>query len=86
MLELAPKPRSDPAPSPQTWRNFYRVYHVLQIVPLDMWFPGVHAGPRVFESRESAEQNARAFLSRINPPGRWIMDFAGAFPESDTPN
>lgn len=86
MLELAPSPRPDRAPPVQRWRNFFRVYRVLRIFPLEPWFPGIHAAPRVFDSQEDAERMAQAVLKQLNPPGRWIMDYAGAFPESDTPN
>jgi hypothetical protein len=93
-----------PAPAPATrtatppakrWRNFYRVYHVLNIVPLGPIFPGVHAGPDAFPSKDIAESHARAFLAALNPPEpppqsgqprRWLMDHAGAFPEGEAAN
>jgi hypothetical protein len=32
------------------------------------------------------EERARVFLAMLNPPGRWLMDFVGAFPEGERAN
>jgi hypothetical protein len=80
MLALKPKPRTH-APPAQRWRNFYRVYRVLDLYRLGTVFPGLHAGPDIFPSKELAEQHALAFLAALNPPGRFLMEHAGAFPE-----
>ncbi|MBK8544018.1 MAG: hypothetical protein IPL62_10955 [Caulobacteraceae bacterium] len=85
MLGLAPKPVTRTAPA-KRWRNYYRVYHVLDLSRLGTIFPGIHAGPDEFPSQEIAEANAQAFLKALNPPGRYLMDFAGAFPEGDAAN
>jgi len=84
MLSLAPAPRTQTPPA-KRWRNFYRVYHVLNLVRIGPLFPGIHPGPDAFPSKEIAEEHARAFLAELNPPGRWLMDHAGAFPEGDAP-
>ncbi len=85
MLELKEKPRTH-APPATRWRNYYRVYRVLTLARLGTIFPGVHAGPDWFASKEIAEQHARELLAMLNPPGRWLMDHAGAFPEGDAAN
>ncbi len=85
MLDLAPKPRVHTAPA-KAWRNYYRVYYVLNLARLGPIFPGVHAGPDAFPSKEIAEEHAATFLAAINPPGRFLMDFAGAFPEGGAAN
>ncbi|MFN3463825.1 MAG: hypothetical protein ACK4X1_07060 [Terricaulis sp.] len=85
MLGLAPKAKTQTPPA-KRWRNYYRVYHVLDLHRLGTIFPGIHAGPDAFPSQEIAEQHAREFLAAINPPGRYFMEFAGAFPEGDTAN
>ena len=85
MLGLAPKPVTRTAPA-KRWRNYYRVYHVLDLFRLGTIFPGIHAGPDEFPSQEIAEANAQAFLKALNPPGRYLMDVAGAFPEGDAAN
>lgn len=85
MLSLKPKPRTQAPPS-KRWRNFYRVYRVLDLYRLGTIFPGVHAGPDEFPSKEIAEQHAVVFLKMLNPPGRYFMEYSGAFPEDDTPN
>jgi hypothetical protein len=88
-------PPTTPAPSTRTatppskrWRNYYRVYRVLNLGRVGHLFPGVHAGPDVFPSKEIADEHARLFVAAINPPPhlnprRWLMDHAGAFPEGD---
>ena len=85
MLDLAPAPRTRTAPA-KRWRNYYRVYRVLALARLGTLFPGVHGGPDIFPSKEIAEEHATTFLALINPPGRFLMDFAGAFPEGDAAN
>ena len=82
MLGLAPKRRTQPAPVTR-WRNYYRVYRVLDLARLGTIFPGVHGGPDVFVSKDVAESHAQAFLAALNPPGRYLMEFAGAFPEGE---
>jgi hypothetical protein len=86
MLDLKPKPRTQTPPA-KAWRNYYRVYRVLNIFPLGTLFPGIHPGPSIFPSKEIAEHHAVAFLNQLNPPGwRVIVDFAGAYPEGDRAN
>ncbi len=85
MLELQERARPQ-APPAKRWRNFYRVYHVLSLARLGTIFPGVHAGPDAFASKEIAETHALSFLAMINPPGRFFMDHAGAFPEGEAAN
>jgi len=85
MLGLAPKSETRTPPA-KRWRNYYRVYHVLDLYRLGTIFPGIHGGPDAFPSKEIAEQHATEFLAAINPPGRYFMDFAGAFPEGDAAN
>jgi hypothetical protein len=82
MLSLAPKPRTHA----KSWRNYYRVYHVLNLIPLGTLFPGIHPGPSVFPSKEIADQHALMFLGLVNPPGRFLMDHAGAYPEGERAN
>ncbi|ANP46482.1 hypothetical protein [Candidatus Viadribacter manganicus] len=86
MLGLAPKPQTKTPPPAKRWRNYYRVYHVLTLYRVGTVFPGIHAGPDAFPSQELAEQHASNFLAAFNPPGRYIMDFVGAFPEGDAAN
>ncbi len=86
MLDLAPKPRTKTPPPARIWRNYYRVYRVLDLYRLGTIFPGLHAGPDAFPSKEIAEEHAKGFLTAINPPGRSFMDFAGAYPEGDAAN
>ena len=86
MLGLAPKPKLEAPPPAKRWRNYYRVYRVLDLYRLGTIFPGIHAGPDAFPSKEIAEENANAFLTALNPPGRHLMDFAGAFPEGGDAN
>ncbi len=82
-----PRPRpSTQTPPAKAWRNYYRVYHVLALARLGKIFPGIHAGPDTFPSKEIAEEHAATFLASINPPGRFLMDLAGAFPEGDAAN
>jgi hypothetical protein len=85
MLDLATAPEPKTAPA-KRWRNYYRVYHVLSLARVGTIFPGIHAGPDTFPSQEIAEQKAKGFLALLNPPGRWLMDHAGAFPEGDKAN
>lgn len=85
MLAPTPAPRPQ-APPAKAWRNYYRFYRVLHLIPQGAQFPGVHPGPRAFASREIAERHARTFLARINPPGRCIVEHAGAFPEGERAN
>lgn len=85
MLALKTRPRTH-APPARAWRNFYRVYRVLNLWRLGQVFPGIHAGPDIFPSKEIAEQHALNFLAALNPPGRFIMDHAGAFPEGERAN
>jgi hypothetical protein len=86
MLGLAPRPHTQKPPPPKRWRNYYRVYRVLDLFRLGTIFPGIHAGPDIFPTKEIAEQTASQFLAAINPPGRYLMDFAGAFPEGGDVN
>jgi hypothetical protein len=85
MLDVKTKPRTATPPATR-WRNYYRVYRVLNLVPLGPLFPGIHPGPSIFPSKEIAEQHALSFLAELNPPGRFIMDHAGAYPEGDRAN
>lgn len=85
MLGLKTKPQTH-APPAKAWRNYYRVYRVINISPLGTLFPGIHPGPAVFVSKEIAESHAVAFLAELNPPGRVLMDFVGAYPEGERAN
>jgi hypothetical protein len=85
MLNVKPRPTPHTPPA-KGWRNYYRVYRVLDIWPMGTMFPGIHGGPDVFPSQEIAEEKALRFLRIVNPPGRWFMDHAGAFPEGDKAN
>ena len=86
MLSLKPAPRTATPPA-KAWRNYYRVYRVMNLYPLGTIFPGVHAGPSVFISKEIAESHALTFLAELNPPGHSIiMEHAGAYPEGDKAN
>ncbi len=85
MLETKPAARTH-APPAKRWRNYYRVYRVLDLWRLGTIFPGIHAGPDAFPSKEIAEEHALSFLRAINPPRRHFMDYAGAFPEGDAAN
>jgi hypothetical protein len=86
MLGLKPKTRPH-APPAKAWRNYYRVYRVINISPLGTIFPGLIAGPTIFVSKEIAEHHALSLLGAINPPGRSvIMEYAGAYPEGDRAN
>jgi hypothetical protein len=83
---LEPQSNTRPhAPPAKAWRNYYRLYHVLDF-GFGPRFPGVHPGPSVFASKDIAESHAHAFLVMLNPPGRWFMDHAGAFPEGERAN
>jgi hypothetical protein len=85
MLDLATAPKTKAAPA-ERWRNYYRVYRVLSLARVGPLFPGIHPGPDTFPSQEIAEQRAKGFLALLNPPGRWLMDHVGAFPEGDKAN
>ena len=84
MLQLKPRTRTHTPPA-KSWRNYYRAYHMLNL-GRGWWSPGVNAGPDTFPSKEIAEEHAQAFLRLLNPPGRWLADFAGAYPEGEAPN
>jgi hypothetical protein len=85
MLALEEKPSTHTPPA-KRWRNYYRVYHVLHMGPHGHWFPGLHPGPSFFPSQDVAESHARAIVAEINPPGRWVMEHVGTFPEDQKPN
>ena len=90
MLSEAPDAHTITPPA-KAWRNYYRVYQVLHLDRLGHIFPGVHGGPDVFPSKEIAEAKARAFLNMLHspaftPPGRTLMEYAGAYPEGDRAN
>jgi hypothetical protein len=80
MLDVKPAPRTATPPA-KHWRNYYRVYRVLRLYRLGTIFPGIHAGPDAFSSQEEAEHYAQNFVKAANPQGRFIIDFAGAYPE-----
>lgn len=83
MPALSPLPTTRPnAPPAKAWRNYYRVYRVLNL-GFGPWFPGIHPGPSVFASQDIADTHALAFLKMINLPHRCYMEHAGAFPEGD---
>ncbi len=85
MLDLKPRPSAPQtqASPPKSWRNYYRVYRVLNLGGLGHVFPGIHGGPTVFASQDIAESHARSFLAMLNPPGRFYMDHFAAFPEGE---
>jgi hypothetical protein len=86
MLALKPKPRTATPPA-KRWRNYYRLYRVLNIIPHGTLFPGLVVGPSVFPSKEIAESHALSLLALLNPPGRSIiMEHAGAYPEGERAN
>ena len=85
MLTLQPAPRTHTPPA-KVWRNYYRVYRVINLARVGTVFPGIHAGPDEFPSKEVAEQCAAMFLAELNPPGRWLMDHAGCYPEGGAAN
>lgn len=85
MLDLKPSPRTH-APPAKAWRNYCRVYRVLNLYPLGPVFPGIHPGPSIFPSKEIAESHAVSFLAEFNPPNRCFMDFVGAYPEGERAN
>lgn len=85
MLDAKPASPTHAAPA-KRWRNYYRVYRVLDLYRLGTIFPGIHAGPDAFPSKEIAEEHALTLLRALNPPGRFFMDYAGAFPEGDAAN
>ena len=86
MLAAEPQPSTKPAPPVERWRNYYRVYQVLHLGRSGHWFPGIHAVPADFPTQAAAENFARAFVITVNPPGRCIMDFAGAYREDGRAN
>ncbi|PZO52654.1 MAG: hypothetical protein DCF16_09085 [Alphaproteobacteria bacterium] len=86
MLDLKPKSRPAPSPPAKTWRNYYRIYRVLNLDRLGTVFPGVHAGPDTFPSQEIAESHGLHLVAALNWPGRCIVEFAGAFPEGERAN
>jgi len=85
MLDLKPKPRTHTPPASR-WRNHYRIYRVMNLGRIGTVFPGVHAGPDAFPSKEIAEQHALTMVAAVNPPGRFLMEFAGAYPEGGSAN
>lgn len=85
VLDVKSKPRTL-APPAKAWRNYYRVYRVLNLFPIGHLFPGIHVGPSVFASKEIAEEHAAIFLRAVNAPGQYVMDFAGSFPEGERAN
>ncbi|GAM97593.1 hypothetical protein U91I_01220 [alpha proteobacterium U9-1i] len=85
MLDVQPRPATRTPPA-KRWRNYYYVYRVLNLGRLGWVSPGIQAGPDAFASQEIAETHARSFLAAINPPGRWLMDLAGVYPEGGAPN
>ncbi len=85
MLSTKPAPRTQTPPA-RRWRNYYRVYRVLHLWRLGTVFPGVHGGPDVFPSKDLADQHALGLVKAINPPGRFLLDHAGAYPEGDAAN
>ena len=85
MLDVATSSRAK-APTAKRWRNYYRIYRVLNLARVGQVFPGIYAGPDLFASQDIAEQHAASFLKLLNPPGRWLMDHAGAFPDGDRPS
>ena len=88
MLDLQEKQRTLPksaAEPAKSWRNWYRVYHVLNLGRVGPWFPGIHAGPDTFPSKDIADEHAILFLNELNPPGRYLMDHAGAYPDGADP-
>jgi hypothetical protein len=85
MLDGKPAPRTHTPPA-KSWRNFYRIYRVLNLGRLGTVFPGIHAGPDAFPSKEIAEQHARTIISAVNWPNRCMMEYEGAFPEGDRAN
>lgn len=88
MFGVKLKPKSQAATPPaKRWRNYYRVYRVINIVPHGTLFPGLIAGPSVFPSKEIAESHALALLGMLNPPGMSVvMEHAGAWPEGERAN
>ncbi len=82
MLDTKPAPRTATPPA-KTWRNYYRIYRVLHLGRMGPVFPGIHAGPDLFPSKDVAEQFASTLLAAVNPKGRFLMDYVAAFPEGD---
>lgn len=85
MLTLEPRTAPHTLPA-QRWRNYYRVYQVLQLGRVGHWFPGLHVGPDDFPSQDIAETSARIFVAHINPRGRCFVEYAGAFREDVAAN
>jgi hypothetical protein len=82
MIDAQPL-RDATAPPARRWRNFYRVYRFLNLARVGQVGPGLIRGPDAFASKDIAETHAREFLAALNPPGRTLMEHAGAFPEGD---
>ncbi len=85
MLELKPAPQTQNPPA-KSWRNFYRIYRVLNLGRLGTVFPGIHAGPDAFPSKEIAEEHGRWIVRSMNWPNRCVMEYEGAFPEGERAN
>jgi hypothetical protein len=49
-------------------------------------FPGVHAGPSLFDSKAIAENHAMTFLGDFNMAGRIIVEHVGAYSEGGKAN
>lgn len=86
MLDVKPKPTTH-APPAKSWRNFYRIYRVLDLGPrMGTVFPGIHGGPDTFPSKEIAEQHAIAAVNALNWPNHCVIEYEGAYPEGDRSN
>ena len=85
MLDTLERPRTKTAPA-QGWRNYYRIYRVMNLGRMGTVFPGIHGGPDVFPSKEIAEEHARSAVNAINWPNACVIEFEGAFPEGDRAN
>jgi hypothetical protein len=87
VLDLKTRPRANAETPPvQGWRNYYRFYRVLHLMALGTVFPGVHAGPSLFDSKEIAENHAMTFLGDFNMAGRIIVEHVGAYSEGGKAN
>lgn len=86
MLVVKPKPTTHTPPA-KRWRNFYRIYRVLNLGPrMGQVFPGIHGGPDIFPSKEIAEEHALAAVNAINWPNHCVIEFEGAYPEGERAN
>ena len=85
MLDLKPAPATHSPPA-KRWRNFYRIYRVLNLGRMGTVFPGIHGGPDIFPSKEIAEEHAQAAVNAINWPNHCVIEFEGAFPEGERAN